>query len=344
MSLNLSKSYTFAAGTAASSSQVNSDFDTLYNAFSGLEAGTSSMTKLPLDADPASALHAATKQYVDTYASYKRPQLTWISVSLVDVSVNTDTANKTRIQFPDGTYLSVTEDTSSANKYRRFDITAAANFTSGTEDSGLRSGITEAINTRYAIYAVKSQINSANFVLAGDTTFPTIANVATLNGRYGTNSWVYLGYIFNGNGAASNSDICNFVQTGNFTTFLNTVAATAVSTAVGVILATTAGATTLTYTYSAGSGSSALPDTIGNVIYRVQFASINNTIRAWDSGGSTRAYWQGHGNNANAVVPLVMPASDGIQLNNGSGSLIAQDILLGGFWDTALGVGSSPLI
>lgn len=162
----------------------------------------------------------AVKTYVDNSSGsvfalgYRRPNLTWISVTTVDIENNTGTANQTTIVFPDGSFRSVTENTASTSKYRRFIITETAEFTSGTENSGLRSGLSETNNTWYAIYAIKSQINGANFVLAGDTTLPLQANFATLNSRYGTNSWLYLGMIRNGDNLNAPGDILDFTQTG----------------------------------------------------------------------------------------------------------------------------------
>lgn len=162
-------------------------------------------------------------QVFGVITSYRRPNLTHQSITTVDVEPNTGTSNQTKIIFPDGNVRTVTEDTSSTNKYRRFDITATAQFTSGTEDSGLRSGISETTNTWYAIYAVKSLIDSTKFVLVGDTTLPTSSNVSTLDGRYGSNSWVYLGTIRNGDNVSATGDIIKFKHVGNACFFSNIV-------------------------------------------------------------------------------------------------------------------------
>lgn len=211
-----------------------------------------------------------------TLTGYRRPTLTFINVTTVDVENNTGTANQTSILFPDGTVLSVTEDTSSTNKYRRFDITATANFTSGTEDSGLRSGLTEATNTWYAIYAVKSQINAVNFVLAGDTTLPLQANFATLNGRYGTNGWVYLGLIRNGDNNAATGDILSFQHSGPQLFFNNT---TATYNTFGLLLASGSSVTSVTYTYSAGTGTTDIPNHTKLGIVSVYSTSTSLNVR-----------------------------------------------------------------
>lgn len=344
MALSLSKDYTFAPNTTIASAEVNQDFDEVYNAFSGLEAGTSSMSKLPLDANPTSALHAATKQYVDTYAAWRRPVLTYISATLVDVEANTGTSNQTKIIFPDGEARIVSEDTASATKYRRFDITAAAEFSSGTEDSGIRSGITEATNTWYAIYAVKSTINSANFVLAGDTTLPLLANYSTLNSRYGTSGWAYLGMIRNGDGANTNGDIVKFSQAGNQTTFRNVLAPTGAGTSPGVLLATTASGTTLTWAYAAGTAGAQIPSNISIVNAFAQWDNATTGINRFSDSARNVDYIAYYcvGGSGRTICSSVVSCLEGFQASMAG----AADINIGlyGYFDGVLGVGSNPVI
>ncbi len=344
MALNLTKSFTFAPNTVIASSEVNTDLDTLYNAFIGLEAGTSSMSKLPLDTDPTSALYAATKQYVDTYASYGRPTLVFSSVTKVVVEENTGTSNQTKILFPDGNLRTVTEDPGVTNKYRVFDITATAEFTSGTEDSGIRSGISEANNTWYAIYAVKSLINSSNFVLAGDTTLPLRSAFSTLNSRYGTNSWVYLGMIRNGDGGTSNADILSFFQSGGTTMFSNLGTGHNNLPVMGILLATSASATTLTYTWANGTGSAEIPDNIGHVHYSASAGAAATTFSMNTQINSQNTVYSRLTSTATAKnkVLVFAPATAGVNLTMGSGT--TMDIGLEGFVDFVLGVGSNPLV
>jgi len=345
MSLSLTKDYTFAPNTTISSSEVNTDMDELYNAFSGLEAMTSTLAALKMDADPTTALAVATKQYVDAYANYRRPVLSFISTTTVDVEVNTGTANTTKIIFPDGNYRSVTEDTSSANKYRRFDITADAEFTSGTEESGLRAALTEAVNTWYAIYAVKSLINTANFVLVGDTTLPTVGNVSTLNGYYGTNGWVYLGLIRNGDNSGSTGDILNFEMVGNMTSLKNVLQASVISlneATHGIAWVATVTDTGSAYSYSAGTGATAIPNNISHVSWLIENGtSANANIRILDSAGSKLFSMV----NANArVLQLTrwLNVADGIRINSSASQELT--IIFSSWIDRALGVGSNPFI
>ena len=344
MALNLTRSFTYATGNTITASENNTNENTLYNAFSGLEATTSTLAKLKVDADPTAALEVATKQYVDVYATWKRPELIWISVTTVDVNDNTGTANQTRIIFPDGNYRSVTEDTGVTTKYRRFDITATAEFTSGTEDSGLRSGISEANNTWYAIYAVKSTINTANFVLAGDTTLPLAANFSTLNTRYGTNGWVYLGLIRNGDGDAAASSILTFEQSGNKTEFYNTWNGNTSIAKRGMVLTGTGSGTSASWTYAGGTGTAQLPQNIvlmSAVAVRLA-PTANRTFRVLGQGTAFVMYSTFTEENVVVTVPYYV-ASQGISLTSAT-DVVAMDAGICGFTDGALGVGSNPLL
>lgn len=343
MALNFTVSYTFTPSTTISSSQVNTNTSDVANVFIGLEAMTKTLAALKMDNDPSTALEVATKQYVDHYGSYRRPNLKWVSVTQVDVEANTGTSNTTKIQFPDGNLRTVTEDTSATHKYRRFDITAGAEFTSGTEDSGLRSGLSEASNTFYCIYAVKSLINSANFVLAGDTTTPTTANFATLNSRYGTDSWVYLGGIKNGDSAAAASSILDFVQNGPLMVFKNTSAGT-VRNMTGMLCVTTASANNVTYTYASGTGSQQIPDHILIVKYQGVAASIaGSCIDLTDSGG-TRFYASVDCANTRGTVGAWMAAVEGARVDHVQAGNVAIDIFMTAYMDSVLGVGANPII
>lgn len=276
---------------------------------------------------------------------YKRPGLTYNSATTVDVELNTGTANTTMILFPDGTSRTVTENTGSTTKYRRFDITAAAEFTSGTEDSGIRSGISEANNTWYAIYAVKSLINSANFVLAGDTTMPIIANVATLNSRYGTSGWVYLGMIRNGDNGGATGDILAFTQSGARTELRNsqTSMQAAGNAGPGIIFAGNASATSLTYTYAAGTGTTDIPNQIAFARYLCNRSSPA-TVRQFtvaSSGGSV--LWLRIDQDGIIFENVLMPASVGVNVASATTS-VGLDIVFIGWIDGVLSAGINPLV
>jgi hypothetical protein len=293
--------------------------------------------------------HDATTPYetfLTNVSNYRRPNLVWVSVTTIDVENNTGTEHQTKILFPDGTSRSVTEDTGSTHKYRRFIITAAAEFTSGTEDSGLRSGITEAVSTWYAMYAVKSTIDSTKFVLAGDTTFPSQATASTLNTRYGTNGWVYLGTFRNGDGGSSTGDILAFTQAGPMTNFTNTgTGFNSGTVAPGLLLATNAAATTVTYTYSSGSGATDIPSPISHAKWIASIGASGTTIAAIfrDAGG---AYDHGrfYTENVRVTYSWFDAAAKGARTTISTADTPGCDISIGGFFDEILAAGTSPLI
>ncbi len=275
-------------------------------------------------------------------SGYRRPNLTAISATTVDVEVNSGTANTTDIVFPDNTRRSVTENTGSTSKYRRFIITEAAEFTSGTENSGLLSSLSEAANTWYQIYAVKSLINAANFVLVGTTTTPTQANFATLNSAFGTNGWVYLGRIANGDNASATTDIVSFKHVGNLMTFTNVGAGNTFNSN-GIRLATTASAATLTWSRSAGTAIPAIPGELNVGLIQInQSPNASGTTVRNDS--DTLHYGAGFGTAGIAYRFVHTTLDAGVKVASGDGSAENMDIFLQGFVDPLLGIGFNPLI
>ncbi len=347
----ITRTYTFTDGTTAYGSQVESEISNIVTTWNNHDAGSSQWTTLSVSgngsiggtlavtgASTLTGAVTASANFLALFFGYRKPNLTFVSVTTVDVENNTGTLNQTTIIFPDGSIRSVTEDTSSTNKYRRFLITVPAEFTSGTEDSGLRSGITEATNTWYAIYAVKSTINSANFVLAGDTTLPLQTNYATLNSRYGTSGWVYLGMIRNGDNSGATGDILNFTQSGQQISFTN-VLTTTVTANRGLLLASTIGAANLTYTYSAGTGTTDIPN-------QIKIGSFSAT-EAGDTGlqvtnsAATIYYHDMSGISSNATVGFIAHVSGGVKITLTSA---AQTIALTGLIDPLLSGSIGPTL
>lgn len=272
--------------------------------------------------------------------AYRRPTLEWVSVTAVNVENNTGTAHQTTIVFPDGTIRSVTEDVSSTHKYRQFIITADAEFTSGTEDSGLRAALSEANNTWYAIYAVKSAINSANFVLVGDTTLPLQANFSTLNSAYGTNGWVYLGLIRNGDNSTDPGDIIAFKQSGDETLFTKASDGSA-ATAAGIIFGDNATSSDLAYSYNAGTGATEIPNNIKLILV---FGATAGSSHSLEIGGTLGIAVAGERGTTGTVfyTRTWFPATSiGV---DSDGSSTAHTIALSGFKDTVLGGGINPLL
>lgn len=400
MALSLSKQYTFTSGTTILSSAVNSDFDDIYNAFTGLEALTSSFSNLLIDSilrssgtiqsadgsvgspgltftnDTDCGLYRVTTNEIGMAISgalvakwttagivinslkisglaagttagdavryeqaaplwgYRRPRLLWVSVTTVDAEGGTydGTSTNYSVLFPDGSVRTVTSST-----MYRFDITRNAAL-SGTKQSGLRSGLSEATNTWYALYAVKAT-DSTDWVLVGDTVLPLAANYSTLNSNFAADGWVFLGLIRNGDNAGATGDILAFTQTGDYTVFTNTTNSTASGSAGhGTRLASTAGATTLTYSYSAGTGATNIPSNIGIARFLCCWDATTGK-RILNAAGAFQYHIGGMPTAGVGQWSEYIPATDGVQLQNGPGSSMAYTIQLAGFWDNVLGLG-----
>lgn len=337
MALSLTRAFTYAPNATIASSENNTNENALYNAFSGLEAGTSSMSKLPLDTDPTSALYAATKQYVDNYATWRRPVLQYSSATVVNLETgNNGTSGQAQILFPDGN-----RRTDSTSSRINFDITRNAAL-SGSAQSGLRSSLSEAANTWYALYAVKVTDNSSNFVVVGDTVIPVQANFSTLNSNFGTNGWVYLGEIRNGDNAGATGDILRFTMSGNKTVFRNAATGVALNV-VGIRLATTASGTTLTYTYAAGTGAAQIPAHLVIGTY-TGATNTDNGLGTLSQANGLNYQYAGSITGVGAMLRANDVAlADGLVCSTGSGA-VGFDISLAGYVDSVLGVGSNPLL
>lgn len=270
---------------------------------------------------------------------YRRPVLEWVSITTVDVEANTDTSGQRAILFPDGIYRTTTSSTS-----YRFDITRNA-VLSGSVQSGLRTSLSETANTWYSIYAVKVTDNSTNWVAVGDTLLPVQANVSTLNSNFGVNGWVYLGLIRNGDDAGSTSDILDFVQDGNKTVFRNEATHTNVQSSSGIKMASTAGATSVTYTYASGTGSQQIPSII-HIVDWVDSAQLNDTgVWSTTDSGATKFYWrESVAATGTEVRTLANKAASlglkGTTPNAGD----AHALFLVGFFDRILGTSSNPKV
>ena len=196
-------------------------------------------------------------ELTNSIVNYRVPNLIYAAPTgdAFIVENNTGTLHQTKILFPDGSIRSVTEDIGSTSKYRKCLVTEFAEFTSGTENSGLYSGQSRA--SWYYVYAVKSLINANNFVLVADTTlYPAQTNYSALNTRYGASGWVYLGAILD----STTIVIDDFVMNGNEVIIRD-----------GSIIATGSG-TSLNYD---GSG---WPATAKYMKYQIEVAISGNVV------------------------------------------------------------------
>lgn len=339
MALNFTVSYTFSPGTTISSSQVNTNTTDVASVFQGLEAETKTLAKLKVDIDPTLALEVATKQYVDHYSAWRRPILQWTSVTVVDVQSGLNgTSSAIPIQFPDGTMRTETVSTRTT-----FDITRNAVLVTSGAQSGLTGATSEAINTWYALYAVKVTDSSTLWVTVGSTVLPLQANFATLNTAYGTSGWVYLGLIRNGDNSGSTGDILNFAMVGNRTYFKNTLASTPALT--GTLLATTAGASTLSWAYASGTGTAQVPSiVVGGMVIATATARAAAGYGLSNSAG-TQNYSTWDGGPIATIQNMWIQLGGGLLIsNNAAATSDGFNFALGGFDDYVLGVGSNPLL
>lgn len=281
----------------------------------------------------ASAITSAQLGYLANLFSYRRPVLQYSSATVVNLETgNLGTSGQASIVFPDGSLIS-----DSTSGHINCNLAQVAS-TGASPQSGLRTGAV-ANNTWYAIYAVKANSGAA-FVTIADTVLPIQANYATLNSNFGTNSWVYLGMVRNGDNNGVATGILAFKQSGNMTIFSNSNGGTVVGTT-GSLLASSAGAAGVTYTYAAGTGAAQMPNNIGlgYYLFDTNISSTNISVLV----------------SAARVMILIAPASNLMCLSlwgvAGGNVTITPGantgntgIYLLGFVDTALGVGFNPLL
>lgn len=339
MALNFTTPNSFSPNSTIASAAVNANFSAIANVFTGLEAETSTLSKLKIDADPTTALEVTTKQYVDHYSTWRRPRITAASVTTVTVESGLDgTSGDIPILFPDGSIRTETSATRTT-----FNITRNASLLTSTAQSGLRTTLSEATNTWYALYAVKVTDSSTQWCTVGDTVLPLQANYATLNSNFGTSGWVYLGLIRNGDNATHTGDILDFRQSGNTTVYFNAAVGTT-ATLNGILLATSAGTASLTYTYSAGTGTTDIPANIRLAYYSCSY-QMDGTQRLCTAtcGGVLQRQLTTPASAFNIHSFLGIADSSNVTVAASSANMTC-DIFLVGFIDTVLGVGSNPLL
>lgn len=338
MAISYTISYTFSPGTTISSSQVNTNFSDNANTWTGLEALTKSFSNLRVDTAPTAATDVAIKSYVDKLNSYRHPVLQYSSGTVVNLEAGINgTSGQAQILFPDGTLRT---DSTAARINLTMSQTAAF---SGTAQSGIDTGAVSA-NTWYSIYAAKVTDSSTNFVTTASLLTPVQANMATLNTRFGTSGWVYLGVLPYGDKSAATTAIPKFVMCGNKIAFYNSVTAASGATTRGVRLANTAGAVSLTWTYASGTDLSTgqVPAQIIIGDFFVGMAS-STALSVADAANAINLFTTNLG--AATLNGLVIPnlaVAQGVR-SNPSGST-AQDVILQAYLDLVLGVGANPFL
>ena len=341
----ITRTYTYTDGNTISANENNTNENTIYTEFNGnieaanIKDGTitnADIADTQIEKAKLSTVVQATLTYVNVLGNYRRPVLQFISSTAVDIENNTGTSNQTCVHFPDERRC-VTEDTSSTDKYRRLVTSAQSSFTSGTEDSGMSPGETVANNTWYAVYAVKSQINTANFVLAISTNTPTQSNFSRLNTLFAVNGWVYLGMVRVGDNSGSTNTLLSFIQIGNWTRWAQATAGT-VDPGNGIRMATTAGATSLSFTASAGTGATNIPSHLPVGIYETLTSGATSGTQRVTNAAASVTYAIANTNLFSTIV--LTNNAQGIKITPADSA--ACDIFLVGWIDPVLGIGYNP--
>lgn len=295
--------------------------------------------KVRIDSGDLGNLNGNDADLVDFIPFHSRASLEYRSATEVIWKQNgTDLANA-NILFPDGS-RGIGANNPIGDNF--FDITKVADWTDGDSNNhkgGLRPGLSEASNTWYALFSIKTV--ASGVVLVGDTTLPIRANVNALNTRYGQNRWVYHGLIRNGDNGSTPSDILDFIMTGRNTFFRNLTTGTTHLDGIGIIMADGT-ATSLTLAYSAGTGATDIPDNIKFGIF--SFASEFDTVNeAYDSGQNHLILASGI---PGAAAPwrdqCLVSVQDGVKLLGAASK--DRNIFLNGFQDNVLGLGYEALI
>ena len=339
----------YTAGNVITAAGQNSNENTIVNEINGsldsanIEAGgieNSDIANTTIEIGKLATVVQSSITIGVNLATYRRPSLVYNSGTVVNIETALlGTSGQAAIVFPDGTLRR-----DSTSTHIQLNLAQVASLT-GTVQSGVRTG-SVASNTWYAVYAVKSQANSTDFVLVADSQTFTTTAYATLNTNFGTNSWVYLGLIRYGDQVSAPTGVCSFVQSGNMTLFNNPVNATGGGT--GVMIATATTATSVTYTYATGmSGLGAIPINIGMAVYGIgkDHDGAGRGMRILNSAGSINYTTQVDTAEVIAAMSRVyVPAGSGIltdELNSSSG--LNWNVYLSGFSDSSLGIGSNPL-
>lgn len=328
----ISRLTTWTIGQVLKAADLNGEFSNITNLLNNLDAGTTSWTTVKTGA--LTVTGAPT--FTNNFYSYRRPVLQYGSATTVAVESGLDgTSGDIPLLFPDGTIRTETSTTRTT-----LNTTRNAVLTTSGAQSGMTGATTVAASTWYSLYGVKVTDSTTQWVSIASTVIPTQANFATLNTAYGTNGWVYLGTFRYGDNAGATGVVLDFVQIGNYTMFKNVMTGNAGENTRGTRLATTAGATSISYTYAAGTGAAQIPAHLTQVIYGCVIGTNPGASDVANQAGTLLWFRFNIATRFFHFTPLC-PAVEGYQTacTNSQG----QDIVLAGFSDSVLGVGLNPL-
>lgn len=277
-----------------------------------------------------------------------KPVLEWYSTTAIYVSGNTYSTDQTVIHFPAFTAKAL-EVISTSAKYRYASTTATANGY-GTADAGAalggkRSGLVFNTNSWYYVYAAKLRsgmdfsATTAKFIIVIDDTAPTPANEATLNTRYGTGNFVYLGLIRYGYGATgSASEIVKFKYSNKGRCILYGLGASGYA---GLNLAYSTAdvddtATPLYTVSTSGISGNVIPSIIGHCTYAV----VREKVSDWYIQSGAKTIWRGGWQSDDPALAhgfqVELPLVSGMtfhQVRTGLG-IVAKAVVLTGFTDS----------
>lgn len=367
----------FSGGVLKSTDNTNIDFGTGSLAFIGLDSSknyvfntTNATTeicfyagatwylefysdKLYVPGDIILCKGNANRTVLQALSSYKKPVLEWASSNSVRVSNNSASSSETILFFP--TFVAaVDENLAITQKYRQASIGNTANGY-GTSDTGVasggrRSGLALTTNSWYAVYACKLRsgtdynATTSKFILVFEDTLPTTTNESTLDTRYGTGCWQYIGLVRYGYGSTgsatsiirfmySNKGWCYFYDNDGGNTFggLTLVQSTA----------DVDDSTTELYKIVSGMSGAAIPETVGHLQLQVRRAKVSdwyikdsNGEIMWRGGWQTEDSTLAHG----FIVEIPFVSTVGseykvCQERQGTGAGIDKRVVLAGFSD-----------
>ena len=199
-------------------------------------------------------------------ARYRKPRLEYTDDNVITSENNTGTASQTVLLLRDRLCTMVDRTMSLSATANGYDVADT-----GAAVSGIRDGLARANNTWYFIYGVQVQYGDDNdgskCIMVADTTSPVQANCATLDSRFGTGKWVYLGLIRNGYNDGSYPNIIVAFQYDEFG-LLRFTSTTESGKGNGLLLASAnSSSADLTYTLTFGTGASDIPVTCTRGIF-----------------------------------------------------------------------------
>jgi hypothetical protein len=285
-------------------------------------------------------MYAVITSTIPSLTAYRKPGLVWYTGSTIALDTSTySTANTAQLLFPDGVMR-----TEAQGGNFRMNATQTANWGNGTQQGGIRpTEVVNGANTWENFYAVVSTMtgNTTDFVLVGSTFTPIPANISSLNSFFGTNTWTYEGAWPYGDGSGATTTFPKCFMNGNMTSCWNAASSNGASMP-GVRLATTAAATSLSWSYTSGTSiaSGQVPPQL--TIGTIACGNGTGTMNINDSGVATTPFLSSSNPGTNQIAYIAdWPLVAGVRCANG-GNNTSYDIFLRTWRDSSLGMGSNP--